>query len=145
MNAYRQILLLTLIAAGLAACGGGGGGSSPGAGAGSSSGGGGGAVADKFLSWQAPESYTDNTPLDPATDLDVFEVYIKQDGTFNENDLALAVVAATDPATGQVTTTFNLANLRPFLSGGVTYYVSVRAVAIGGEKSDFSGSAAFSF
>jgi hypothetical protein len=56
----------------------------------------------------------------------------------------MAVVSAIDPATGQVTTYFNLANLGPYLSKGVTYRVSLRTVALTGLKSDFSQSALFS-
>ena len=43
------------------------------------------------------------------------------------------------------TLAFDLANLGPYLSPGVTYYVSIRAVAIPGLKSGFSAAAAFSF
>ena len=57
----------------------------------------------------------------------------------------MALVSAVDSATGQPATSFNLANLGPFLSLGVRYQVSLRAVAISGLKSDFSPPAAFSF
>ena len=40
---------------------------------------------------------------------------------------------------------FDLANLGPYLSPGVTYYVSIRAVAVAGLISVFSAAAAFSF
>lgn len=118
-------------------CGGGaGGGSSAGVGE---------SIPARTLNWTPPTQYSDSTLLDPATDLDVFEVYVNQDGNFSGSDGAMASVSAFDLGTGQVATTFNLANLSPFLSNGVTYFVSVRAVAKNGLKSDFSQPATFSF
>ena len=99
----------------------------------------------KILAWSPPSQYTDSTPLDPGTDLDSFEIYINQNGSFSDADNEMAAVAARNPASGQANTSFNLANLSPFLSQGVTYYASVRAVTPTGVKSDFSPSAAFSF
>jgi hypothetical protein len=47
--------------------------------------------------------------------------------------------------THTLTTSFNLANLAPYLSKGIAYRVSMRAVAVTGLKSDFSPPASFSF
>jgi hypothetical protein len=99
----------------------------------------------KTLSWNPPETYRDGSSLNPETDLDNFEIYIKETPDFADTDDEMAALSATDKATGQVCTTFNLANLAPFLSEGVTYHVSIRAVAINGMKSDFSPPATFSF
>lgn len=99
----------------------------------------------KMLSWSPPSSYTDGTPLSPLTDLDSHEIYVNETGTFVDTDLPMAVVRATDPGTGQVTTSFDLANLGLYLSKGVLYRVSLRTVSITGLKSDFSQSASFSF
>lgn len=119
----------------------------PGCGGGSSSSpqGGGNPLPAKNLSWSPPSSYTDNTPLNPLTELDSFEIYVNESGTFTEVDTPVAFVGAVDPVTGDVSTSFNLANLGPFLSRGVLYRVSLRSVALTGMKSDFSASASFSF
>ena len=99
----------------------------------------------KILSWQPPTKFVDNSPLDPVKDLSRFEIFVNKDGVFSEADNEMAAVSAADSASGQVATTFNLANLSPFLSKGVTYHVAVRAVTMTGVKSDFSPCATFSF
>src|SRR5512135_1673092 len=99
----------------------------------------------KILSWAPPNSYTDSTSLNPVTDLDGFEIYVNTTGFFSNGDLPNAVVSAVDPQTHTLTTSFNLANLGPYLSRGIVYRVSMRAVAITGLKSDFSPPASFSF
>ena len=114
-------------------------------GGGASSSGDGPPLPAKTLSWAAPESYTDNTSLNPLTDLDGFEIYVNESGTFSDGDTPNAVVSAVDPSTNMLTTSFNLANLGPYLSKGIAYRVSMRAVAITGLKSDFSPPASFSF
>ena len=121
----------------LSACGGGGGG-------GASTTGGGSSLPPKILTWSPPTTYTDSTPLNPVAELDSFEIYVNNSGTFSPADAPVAYVQAVDPGSGHVTTEFNLANLGPFLSPGVVYRVSLRAVALTGAKSDFSQSAAFS-
>lgn len=98
----------------------------------------------KTLSWEPPASYADSTPLNPATDLDSFEIYINESGTFSDVD-KMAAVAAYDSQSSKVTTSFNLANLSPYLSKGVVYRVSLRAVTKNSVKSDFSPPATFSF
>ena len=117
----------------LAGCGGGG------------SSAGGDQLPAKTLSWAAPESYTDNTSLNPLTDLSEYEIYVNESGTFADTDTPSAVVSAVDTTTHTLTSSFNLANLAPYLSRGVTYRVSMRAVAVTGLKSDFSPPASFSF
>jgi hypothetical protein len=121
----------------LVGCGGGGGGSS--------SSGGGSALPAKVLSWAAPASYTDNTSLNPLTDLAEYEIYVNESGAFADADTPNAVVSAVDTTTHALTSSFNLANLGPFLSKGISYQVSMRAVAVTGLKSDFSPPASFSF
>ena len=107
--------------------------------------GGGTPLPAKTLSWAAPESYTDNTSLNPLTDLAEYEIYVNESGSFCDTDTPKAVVSAVDTTTHTLTTSFNLANLGQYLSRGVTYRVSMRAVAITGLKSDFSPAASFSF
>lgn len=128
--------LATIILLGiLTGCGGGG----------TSSSGDGTPLPAKTLSWAAPEAYTDNTTLNPMTDLDGFEIYVNETGSFSDGDTPSAVVSAVDPTTHTLTTSFNLANLSPYLSKGISYQVSMRAVAVTGLKSDFSPTASFSF
>jgi hypothetical protein len=131
----HTILFFVIIIASLSGCGGGGGTSASGSEI----------YPAKILTWSAPSQYTDGTPLNPVTDLDSFEIYINQNGTFSNAENEMAAVSATDSGSGQPTTTFNLANLAPFLSQGVTYHVSIRSVALNGLKSDFSPGATFSF
>jgi len=99
----------------------------------------------KMVSWNPPATYQDGSSLNPATDLDSYEIYVKEAPNFADTDNEMAALSATDRATGQVCTSFNLANLSPFISKGVTYHVSIRAVAKNGLKSGFSPSAPFSF
>ena len=106
---------------------------------------GGNPLPPKILSWQPPTSYTDATPMNPATDLDRFEIYVHESSTFADTDIPQAIVSAVDPATQSLTTSFNLANLSPQVTVGPRYYVSLRAVAITGLKSEFSPPASFSF
>jgi hypothetical protein len=87
--------------------------------------------------WTAPQYFSDNTPLDPSRDLQGFEIYIKQDTSFGPGDNPVATASPLD-------NTYNLANLSPPLSRGVTYYVSLRTVTIEGMKSDNSAIASFS-
>ncbi len=114
-------------------------------GGGTSSTGDGSTLPAKTLSWAAPESYTDSTSLNPLTDLDGFEIYVNETGSFSNGDIPNAVVSAVDPQTHTLTASFNLANLGPYLSKGIVYRVSMRAVAVTGLKSDFSPPASFSF
>lgn len=129
----------------LSGCGGGGGSSSGDVGGGIASSGDGTALPAKTLTWAAPESYTDQTSLNPLTDLDGFEIYVNESGSFADADTPKAIVSAVDPVTRALTTSFNLANLAPYLSKGIVYRVSMRAVAVTGLKSDFSPPASFTF
>lgn len=83
--------------------------------------------------------------MNPLTDLDGFEIYVNESGSFADADTPNAVLSAVDPATHTLTTSFNLADLAPYLSKGIAYRVSMRAVAVTGLKSDFSPTASFSF
>ena len=150
---WAIFLAMMILLGVLSGCGGGGASSSgdgsslPTGGGGTTppTGGGGTALPAKILSWAPPESYTDSTSLDPRTDLDGYEIYVNQSGSFANTDTPSAIVSAVDTTTHSLTTSFNLANLGPYLSRGVVYRVSMRAVAITGLKSDFSPSASFSF
>jgi len=99
----------------------------------------------RVLSWEAPTSYVDATAMDPVTDLDRFEIHVNETGTFADTDPPMAAVSAVDPASHTLTTSFNLANLSPHVTVGPKYYVSLRAVALTGLKSDYSPPVSFSF
>ena len=92
----------------------------------------------KMMIWKAPQYFMDNSLLNPENDLQRFEIYIRQDLPFGPGDNPIATASPVD-------NTFNLATLVPPLSKGVTYYVSVRAVTVEDEISDFSPHFSFSF
>jgi hypothetical protein len=133
----HTVLPFVIIFSFFSGCGGGGGGGT--------SGGGSEVYPAKIMTWSPPSQYTDGTPLNPVTDLDSFVIYINDDGQFSDADNEMASVSAVDPGTGQQVTSFDLANLSPFLSKGITYHVSIRTVALNGIKSGFSPDATFSF
>jgi len=116
-----------------------------GCGGGGSSSESGSALPTRTLSWEAPTSYVDTTAMNPATDLDRFEIYVNETGTFTDTDVPMAALRAVDAQTHTLATSFNLANLGPSLTVGPHYYVSLRAVALTGLKSDFSPPVSFSF
>lgn len=132
-NAWKCTIMVLVLAVGtfLTGCGGGGSSVEP--------------LPAKILQWEPPATYTDGSALSASTDLASFEIYLREDVNFSEDDQPGAALAAINPATGEVTTSFNLANLAPYISKGVTYHVSIRAVAQNGFKSDFSPSAVFSY
>ena len=81
----------------------------------------------------------------PMTDLDRFEIYVKESASFGDVDIPNAVVSAVDPQTHAITTSFNLANLGQYLPRGGAYRVSMLAVAVTDFKSGISPPASFSF
>ena len=138
-STFQSLLLALLIVCFLGSgCGGGG---SADSGSGNDAGF---AVAAKTANWSPPTSFADGTPLNPAADLSNYEIFVKETGSFSDADTPTAIVSAVDPGTHQVTTSFNLANLGPYLQKGVIYYLSMRAVALDGLKSGFSTPASFS-
>jgi hypothetical protein len=97
------------------------------------------------LAWNPPANYADNTTLDPYRDLDHYEVYVRNDAGFTESDLPVAVIAAVTeaPVSGGNTAAkvldkeFILNNIESFINPGTIHYVSLRAVGVDGQKSDF--------
>jgi hypothetical protein len=143
--AKRKLIALTIlfvIGTFLIGCGGGGSGGSESVGGEPVSGE---PLPAKILSWNPPSTYQDGSSLNPATDLDSFEIYVKETSNFADTDNEMAAVSATREASGELNTSFNLAELAPFIDKGITYYVSIRAVAKNGLKSGFSPGASFSF
>lgn len=93
-------------------------------------------VAATSMNWTSPQFFTDDTSLDPAKDLELFEIYVKRDSSFGTVDLPVATVWPS-------TNSFDFQTVDPPLSKGVTYYASVRAVTPEGAKSDFSAYVSF--
>jgi len=130
------VIALGLMVASFSGCGGGGTSSDSGSGT---------PLPSRVLSWEAPTSYVDTTAMNPVTDLDRFEIHVNETGAFTDADAPMAEVTAVDPATHTLSTSFNLAKIGPPLKAGPQYYVSLRAVAITGLKSDYSPPVSFSF
>ena len=102
-------------------------------------------LPSKTLQWEPPELYTDGSPLDPVAELDRFEIYVKEEDTFREEDTPIAVISAVEPGADEICRTFDLSNLAPFINNGVVYHFALRAESKMELKSDFSPSATFSF
>ncbi|MBP2675191.1 MAG: hypothetical protein H6Q84_2031, partial [Deltaproteobacteria bacterium] len=90
------------------------------------------------LNWDPPRVYTDQTPLDPATELKEYVIYVNETGVFTESDDSAAVLSAVNPASGSIVTSFNLRNLASSLHPNVTYFVSMQSVSMTGARSGFS-------
>ncbi len=103
------------------------------------------------LAWDPPQTYVDNTPLDPYMDLDYYEFYVSSGTNFTENDVPVAQVAAISDVlapdgrsyTQTLTNEFLLVNLLPFTRPGRVCYISIRSVGVDGLKSDFSAPVAW--
>jgi len=98
------------------------------------------------LAWDPPQTYEDSTVLDPYTELDYYEFYVREDGNFTDNDLPVAQVGATADILSpdgtvylkNLTTEFDLQNLLPFVPPTSSCYLSIRAVGADGLRSQFS-------
>ena len=96
------------------------------------------------LAWTPPTTYNDNAALDPARDLDYYEIYVRQDPNFTDSDqpaVQVAAVAGTDSPDGQpavlsLVTEFTLESI-PSLPASSQLYISMRAVGIDKQKSAF--------
>ena len=96
------------------------------------------------LAWTPPTKYNDNVALDPERDLDYYEIYVRSDPNFTENDqpmIQVAAVAATLSTDGltmtrSLVTEFTLESI-PSLPAGTQLYVSMRAVGVDQQKSAF--------
>ncbi len=131
---FRGFLTVLAAAAAFAAgCGGGGGEDSPAPSSGPLS----------ALGWDPPSTYSDNAALDPYVDLDYYEIYVREDVNFTDNDVPMAQIKAVidDPATlagnKKLEQEFILDNIKPFIAQGKHYYVSLKAVGMDGQKSAF--------
>lgn len=134
----QQIFALAaVVAALLPGCGGGGEGAS------TQSAGGGGA---QTLAWDPPQTFSDSSPMDPYRELDYYELYLRSDPNFTDNDAPVAQVSAISNIlnpdgisyTQMLTSEFSLGNLLPFTEQGAVYFISIRSVGVDGLKSNFS-------
>jgi len=128
----RSLPFILIVACALVAGCGGGGGDGPAA-VGQSS----------ALGWDPPGTYSDNAALDPYQDLEYYEVYVREDRNFTDNDAPVALIKAVmdDPTAGgngkKLETEFILDNIKPFIVPGKAYYVSLKAVGVDGQKSAY--------
>ncbi len=96
------------------------------------------------LAWTPPTTYNDNVALDPERDLDYYEIYVRTDPNFTDNDLPVTQVAAVADVLSpdgltvvrSLVTEFTL-ELIPSLPAGNQLYVSMRAVGVDQQKSAF--------
>ncbi len=137
---YHGTVTVLVAAIVFAGCGGGGGG-----GADAGSPGPPPATVSSAVAWTPPLTYSDNAVLDPTLDLNYYEIYLRSDKAFSDNDQPVAIVSATydEPSpTGagtvkQMTTEFGLDALVPFAPQGPKCFISIRAVGVDGQKSGF--------
>ncbi len=130
------VCLFLMVAVVLSGCGGGGGASESSVPSPSVS----------LLAWDPPQTYDDQSPLDPYRELDYYEFYVRTDPTFTIDDQPVAQVAAVSDILSQdgkvigqkLTDAFELANLSPFLPPGTRIYLTIRVVGIDGRKSGFA-------
>ncbi|HEY5995573.1 MAG TPA: hypothetical protein VIU29_01065 [Candidatus Deferrimicrobiaceae bacterium] len=102
-------------------------------------------ASTQIFEWTPPATYFDNTPLNPRTDLDHYEIFVGSSPNFTDNDAPVAAVAAVtveSAADGRTiataTNSFNLSNLSSLVEPGKSYYVSVRAIGTDNLASSFS-------
>jgi len=96
------------------------------------------------FAWSAPATFNDNTPLNPSTDIEYYELYLRADSNFTNSDQPAVQVAAVadmpSPDGRSVVkshvTEFTL-ELIPSIPAGNLLYVSMRAIGIDGQKSAF--------
>ena len=94
--------------------------------------------------WSAPATFNDNTPLNPSTDIEYYELYLRADSNFTNSDqpaVQIAAVADMPSPDGRSVikspvTEFTL-ELIPSIPAGNLLYVSMRAIGIDGQKSSF--------
>jgi hypothetical protein len=89
--------------------------------------------------WAAPQSFTDNTILDPAKDLQGFEIAVKRDNVFGPNDNWVFITPGT--ATRYLLPLYD----KPTLSPDTEYFLSLRAVTVWDTRSDPSPGYKFTY
>jgi len=117
-----------ILTAFLAACGGGGAGSSFDTGHSPS--------LSYIMSWNAPETTIDNEEINPREDIEYYELYLSENSAFSDEDAPTAFIAAVK--NNKLVTDFDLGLLDLYeLPASQHLYVSLKAVGIDGQKSDF--------
>ncbi len=69
-------------------------------------------TAPHVYAWDAPTTFADNTPLVPERDIREWELYASANGTFDDNSVPVAIVAALDNE-GRIVTELDLLALAP--------------------------------
>ena len=92
----------------------------------------------KTLVWKSPTLYSDGGVLDPARDLEKFEIYINETGSFSPNEPPRGEFPAVDPASGSPVTSYDLYKIVPPLKTGRIYFVTMRVIDKNGTKSDMA-------
>ena len=96
------------------------------------------------FAWSPPATFNDNTPLNPAVDIDYYELYLRRDPNFTDSDqpaVQIAAVANLPSTDGRSVvkssvTEFTLEQI-PSIPADNVLYVSMRAVGIDKQKSAF--------
>jgi hypothetical protein len=120
-----SILIISLLIAALAGCGGGGAGGVTGTGGSGGSGGTGGTVTGT-MSWAAPATHTDGSPI---TDLAGYRIYY---GTTSGN------YSGSIDVVGKDSTSMPVSTLASAVPASGTYFISVTAYDAYGIESDYS-------
>jgi hypothetical protein len=96
----------------------------------------GGGETPSMLSWTPPTQYEDGSPLDPATEIRSYEIFVSPSPTPSEGDVPAAVVV------GGSIDHYDLQNTGwyPDQNG---LWVWMRSVSVEGVKSDFSATIAW--
>ena len=89
-----------------------------------------------LMTWEAPETTVDNEEINPYSELDHYELFINATGYFSEDDDPAVFISAVKG--GKLVTQFDLALINTNeLPACPELYVSMKAVGIDGQKSDF--------
>ena len=96
------------------------------------------------VAWTPPTTFNDNAAMDPARDLDYYEIYVRKDPNFSDTDqpaIEVAAVAGTLSPDGltivrSLVKEFTL-ELIPSLPTDPQLYISMKAVGIDRQKSAF--------
>jgi hypothetical protein len=92
----------------------------------------------KTLIWKSPTLFSDGGVLDPARDLEKYEIFINETGSFSPNEPPRGEFPAVDPASGSPVTSYGLSKIVPPLVTGRIYFVAMRVIDKNGTKSDMS-------
>jgi len=101
-------------------------------------------ITESVLSWAPPETTADNTTIDPYQELDYYEIYVREDGNFTDDDPPVGQVDAVEDYRSTDGQTVSLALVNEFhldllqdVPAATRLYVSMRAVGPDRQKSDF--------